>query len=124
MCELIDASRQICALDAYLAATKQLLDRHAQSGRRARLTLIAAARQSAQWTASAAAPADARNRASLAAQREAVHAGQLRDGDRAAAAAAAAERVTPVTPPKSSPSVGRSSSFEFGVSTQVRNRPA
>jgi hypothetical protein len=79
VCKLIDAPRQIRALDDSLAATKPLREGSARTVGEARaLDARRRARQSAQWTPSAAAPAAARDRAASTAQREAARAEQQR----------------------------------------------
>ena len=78
-CKLVDAPRQIRALDDSLAATKPLREGSARTvGESRALDARRRARQSAQWTISAAAPAAARDRAASTAQRDAARAEQLR----------------------------------------------
>ena len=79
VCKLVDAPRQIRALDDSLAATKPLREGSARTvGESRALDARRRARQSAQWTTSAAAPAAARDRAASTAQRDAARAEQLR----------------------------------------------
>lgn len=83
VCKLVDAPRQIRALDDSLAATKPLREGSARTVGESRvLDARRRARQSAQWTTSAAAPAAACDRAALTAQRDAARAEQQLRGDR------------------------------------------
>ena len=90
---------QIRALDDALAATKPVREGSTRTVGEAReLDARCRERQSAQWTASAAVPAALRERGAAPTQCEAAepHSSEVA----VAAAAAAAERVTPVTLPK------------------------
>ena len=83
VCTLVDAPRQIFALDASLAATKPLREGSERTVGEARaLDARRREQQSAQWTAVGAAPAAPRDREASIAQRAVASAEQRRGGGR------------------------------------------